>query len=116
MPIILSANAIDLGMQIEQKCRAVTRQQNKEIEVDVTEKPNLSNYILLYTMQEMSMFQRQNPGLCLLHECKDNKTLPSRDEVNKYSPSVRRYWLNWENIIRENDILHQKVLIPEKKS
>jgi hypothetical protein len=72
--------------------------------------------MLLYTLQEMSMFKRQDSDLCLLHEWKDRKTLPSRDEVNKYSPSVRRYWLNWENIIGENNILYQKVLIPGKQS
>jgi hypothetical protein len=59
---------IDLGMHTEHKCRAVTRQQNKEYEVDLTEKPNHPSHMLLYTLQEMSMFKRQDSDLCLLHE------------------------------------------------
>ena len=60
-----------------------------------------------YSLNDIQMLQRQDLELGILHSWLDKKYLPTRDEAAQYSPAVRKYWLNTENIVR-NGILYQK--------
>ncbi|MEW8092393.1 MAG: integrase zinc binding domain-containing protein, partial [Candidatus Thiodiazotropha endolucinida] len=65
-------------------------------------------FVPSYTIEDIQRLQREDTDLEILHIWMDVKKLPSRDEVAQYSPAVRKYWLNTENIIRREGILYQK--------
>ena len=100
----------DLAQPDVNKCRAVTRQQTRPSE---TPSIKTTSFLPHYTHREIAMLQRQDTDLCILHEWVDKEQIPSRDEVNQYSPAVRRYWLNWDNITRIDQILYQKLQDPD---
>ncbi|KAK3102915.1 hypothetical protein FSP39_014934 [Pinctada imbricata] len=42
--------------------------------------------------------------------------IPTRDIVARYSPAVRKYWLNWSNITCSHGVLYQKFICDDKKT
>ncbi|KAK3083752.1 hypothetical protein FSP39_002614 [Pinctada imbricata] len=81
--------------------RAVTRSQTVH---------DKSNWLPQYTLVDICSFQREDPDLGPLHEWIDNNSVPNRDEVARYSPATRKFWLNWKNITRESNVLYQKIM------
>ncbi|KAK3101336.1 hypothetical protein FSP39_002814 [Pinctada imbricata] len=81
--------------------RAVTRSQTVH---------DKSNWLPQYTLVDICSFQREDPDLGPLHEWIDNNSVPNRDEVARYCPATRKFWLNWENFTRESNVLYQKIM------
>lgn len=129
-------NVVDLGVLVEKMAvkdgttvklhhlRALTRGQAKNVlEADNSQTPLNWNkqtsvevtpetmFIPSYTSKDIQMLQREDKDLGILHSWLDDKILPSRDEVAQYSPAVREYWLNTENIVRKKGVLYQKRLV-----
>ena len=107
-------DVVDLG----NKVRAVTRSKTKESIASCS-------WIDGYSTQEMSNLQNEDSCLKLLHKWADNGAIPSRDDVNKFGPDVRKFWINWQTIERINNVLYMKrilhddsvqylLLVPEK--
>ena len=107
-------DVVDLG----NKVRAVTRSKTKESIASCS-------WIDGYSTQEMSNLQNEDSCLKLLHKWTDNGAIPSRDDVNKFGPDVRKFWINWQTIERINNVLYMKrilhddsvqylLLVPEK--
>lgn len=94
----ISQNTFSCGV------RAVTRSQNKKL--------MQSNWLDGYTTKEIETFQREDNDLKFIHQWTDNKIVPKRDEVLANSPSVRKYWLNFNLLHKENGVLYQKRLLP----
>ena len=134
-------NVVDLGVLVEKLAvkdgttvklhhlRALTRGQAKKVlEADNSQTPLNGNkqtsvevtpetmFIPSYTSKDIQMLQREDKDLGILHSWLDDKSLPSRDEVAQYSPAVRKYWLNTENIVRKKGVLYQKrwVYVPQE--
>ena len=61
-----------------------------------------------YTPKQLEQFQRKDQDLALLHIWSDDNARPSRDEAPSLKPALRRYWINWENIVKEEGVLYQK--------
>ena len=57
-----------------------------------------------YSPKELEVFQREDPYLGNLLEWKDLGTCPDRDQVTQYSPAVRKYWLNFNLIVKEEGV------------
>lgn len=134
-------NVVDLGVLVEKlavkdgttvklhNLRALTRgQARKVLEADKSQTPLSGNkqtsvevtpgtmFLPSYTSKDIQMLQREDKDLGILHSWLDDKILPSRDEVAQYSPAVRKYWLNTENIVRKKGVLYQKrwVYVPQE--
>ena len=122
-------NVVDLGVPVgncrikreitstEPALRALTRGQAKKI-LEADDAPQQQGhdqtaqnirpetmYVPCYTSIEFQRLQREDKDLEILHSWLDKNYLPSRDEVAQYSPAVRKYWLNTENIIRKRGVL-----------
>ena len=82
--------------------RVVTRQQERNT--------TACNWLGKYTNDEISTFQKEDPDLLILQKWLDHGHKPDRDAAASLSPAVRRYWLNWENIVRHNGVIYQKWL------
>ena len=73
------------------------------------------SWLAKYSRQEVELFQRQDVEIGQLHSWKDKGSIPSRDEIAAQSPAVRRYWMNWDNVIREDGVIyHLQLLVPKK--
>ncbi|CAC5372988.1 unnamed protein product [Mytilus coruscus] len=94
----LSQNTFSCGV------RVVTRSQNKKL--------MQSNWLDGYTTKEIETFQREDNDLKFIHQWTDNNILPKRDEAMANSPSVRKYWLNFNLLHKEHGVLYQKRLLP----
>ena len=68
-----------------------------------------------YTPKQLEQFQREDQDLALLHIWSDDNARPSRDEAASLKPDLRRYWINWENIVKEEGVLYQKWHFPDKE-
>ena len=68
------------------------------------------NWLGKYTNSEISTIQKEDPDLLILHKWLDHGHKPYRDAAASLSPAVRRYWLNWENIVRHNGVIYHKWL------
>ena len=104
--------------------RAFTRGQAKELEQledSVKQGQEIDSYgrreitaetmfMPSYSLTDIQTLQREDVDLEILHSWIDKKYLPDRDEVAQFSPAVRKYWLNSENLIRKRGILYQKKL------
>ena len=123
-------NVVDLGVPVENlaikddtlkqhKLRALTRGQAKKIVQAGQQPKNLTDqrsgevtpetmFLPSYTSNDIQMLQREDRDLGILHSWLDKNFLPSRDEIAQYSPAVRKYWLNTENIVRKRGVLYQK--------
>ena len=108
---------VDLGVQteIEDCCRALTRQQFQNEEksqshIDV-QRPTIPVYLPNYSTKDIGVLQREDPDLGYLHEWIDRNQIPTRDEVNALSPAVRKFWLNWDNIVKLGHVLYQKIVL-----
>ena len=87
--------------------RVVTRSQTHK---------DSSNWLPQYTTLDLYNFQKEDPDIGPLHEWKKANSVPSRDEAAKFSPATRKYWLNWQNIVIESDVLYQKIIDPFGKT
>ena len=67
-----------------------------------------------YSPSELEKFQREDSDLGLLHIWYDIKKIPDRDKAASLKPALRRYWLNWDNITRQNGVLYQKWHFPDQ--
>jgi len=67
-------------------------------------KPWLSKY----TSKEISTFQKEDPDYKHLHQWFDDGKVPDRDFCASLSPATRRYWLNWDNLVRKDGVIYQK--------
>ncbi|CAC5418720.1 Transposon Ty3-I Gag-Pol polyprotein,Transposon Ty3-G Gag-Pol polyprotein [Mytilus coruscus] len=90
------------------KICAVTRSQNSKL-ID-------SNWLSGYTTKELENFQREDSDLGPVHQWQDTNCKPNRDEIASYSPSTRKYWLNYDLLITKNNVLYQKRLQPTGES
>lgn len=90
----ISQNTFSCGV------RAVTRSQNKKL--------TQSNRLDGYTTKEIETFQREDNDLKFIHQWTDNNIVPKRNEVMANSPSVRKYWLNFNLLHTENGVLYLK--------
>ncbi|VDI29924.1 Hypothetical predicted protein [Mytilus galloprovincialis] len=90
------------------KICAVTRSQNSKL-ID-------SNWLSGYTTKELENFQKEDSDLGPVHKWLDNNCKPNRDEIASYSPSTRKYWLNYDLLITKNNVLYQKRLQPTGES
>ncbi|CAG2218016.1 unnamed protein product [Mytilus edulis] len=69
---------------------------------------NVSNWFTGYTSKEIEAIQREDTELGRLHKWKDTGSCPTRDQVVQYSPAIRKYWLNFNNIELVEGVLYQK--------
>ena len=112
---------VDLGMQreAEASCRALTRQQFQNEEKNQPQpdlpRPNAPVYLPTYSTKDIGTLQREDPDLGLLHEWVDKNQLPTREEVNAMSPAVRKFWSNWDNIVKIGHVLYQKIVSENQK-
>ena len=90
------------------ECRAVlTRATAKDAEA--SDPPTRFRWgpFLSHTVEELVRLQKEDPDLRVLHRWKDSQC-PPQDEVAQFSPAVRSYYLNWENIVVEGGVLCQR--------
>ena len=106
-------DVIELSKEPINKCNRMTTRSNNDSNRDDS---NISTWLSSYTSKEIADMQREDPDLCILHSWKDDNSIPSRNEVAGCSPAIRKYWLNWSNIIIENGMLFQKWLTSDKVS
>ena len=66
-----------------------------------------SNWMDGYSALTLMQLQKDDVDLKHLHAWLDTGTIPSRDKVASHSPTVRKYWLNWSNIVCEDGVLYQ---------
>ena len=52
--------------------------------------------------------QREDPDLKFIHLWFDENNKPDRDTAASMSPAVRKYWLNYDNLYKVNDVVYQK--------
>ncbi|CAC5395008.1 unnamed protein product [Mytilus coruscus] len=90
------------------KICAVTRSQNSKL-ID-------SKWLSGYTTKELENFQREDSDLGPIPKWQDNNCKANRDEIASYSPSTRKYWLNYDLLITKNNVLYQKRLQPTGES
>jgi hypothetical protein len=88
--------------------RVVTRNQSSKEPVAVVSNWFSGNY----SPKELEVFQREDPDLGKLLEWKDLGTCPDRDQVAQYSPAVRKYWLNFNLVVKVEGVLYQKIIDP----
>ena len=97
--------------------RALTRGQAKKIVQAGQQPKNLTDqrsgeitpetmFLPSYTSNDIQMLQREDQDLGILHSWLDKNFLPSKDEIAQYSPAVRKYWLNTENVVRKRGVLY----------
>ncbi|CAC5382088.1 unnamed protein product [Mytilus coruscus] len=77
---------------------------------------NDSNWLSGSPTKELENFQREDSDLGPVHKWQDNNCKPNRDEIASYSPSTRKYWLNYDLLITKNYVLYQKRLQPTGES
>ncbi|CAC5383461.1 unnamed protein product [Mytilus coruscus] len=82
--------------------RAVTRSRTKQ-----ARKP--ANWLQKYTASEMKELQKKDNDIGPLFTWKESKEPTTREQVARFSPATRKYWLNWNNIIMDG-VLYQKLL------
>lgn len=88
-------------------CRAVTRAAAQmQVPVNEDQSRQFSSY-LGHSQEELIKLQKEDPDLRVLHRWKE-AGVPSRDQAAQYSPAVRSYYLDWDNITVEDGILFQK--------
>ena len=108
---------VDLGVQteVEDCCRALTRQQFQNEEKNQPQidqrRPSAPVYLPTYSTKDIGALQREDQDLGYLHEWIDKNQLPTRgDEVYAMRPAVRKFWLNWDNVVKLGHILYQKII------
>lgn len=114
IPVNNCNEIIDLR-SIVQKDRTIHNSQDMNSAEKVLDPEK--TYLPCYTNANIESMQREDEDLIHLHTWVDNRELPSREEVASCSPTVRKYWLEAENLIRQNGVLYRKLwLTANKKS
>ena len=65
-----------------------------------------TSWIPGYTKAELAEAQKCDPVLGLVHGWVSAKERPSRNEAASLCPAARTYWLNFDNLFLEDDVLH----------
>lgn len=81
----------------------------------VTRSGNKSSWLGKYTNTQMATFQEEDSELKYLHQWKRAGDIPNRESCASLSPGVRRYWLNWQNIVLKDGVLFQKWINEKNK-
>ncbi|CAG2246096.1 unnamed protein product [Mytilus edulis] len=95
-------NIKDIG-RTNESIRAVTRSSTKQ-----ARKP--ANWLQKYTASEMKELQRKDNDVGPLFTWKESKEPTTREQVARFSPATRKYWLNWNNIISMDNVLYQRLV------
>ena len=61
-----------------------------------------------YSSQEINKLQKEDSDLGILHIWNEEGNKPDAQKISKYSPAIRKYWLNWDNLIWKDGMLYQK--------
>ncbi|CAG2254855.1 unnamed protein product [Mytilus edulis] len=101
------SSKIDHRKDTESKIRVTTRQQHYK-------NPGTNRtWLAKYTNQEMSVFQKEDENLKILHQWMSSGSIPDRDKAASLNPAVRRYWLNWQNVVLVEGVIFQKWILDE---
>ena len=96
-------------------CRRMTTRSNKPVQ-DLEHGTSPSeNWFQRYTPNTLEKFRREDSDLGLLHIWHDMKQKPDRDEAASLKPALRKYWLNWENIVKQDGVLYKKWHFPDEE-
>ena len=87
---------------IKEIIRVVTRSQATD--------SKLCNWLSGYTYIDLEKLQKEDTDLKIVHSCFDNQIKPDRDTAASFSPSVRLYWLNFDQLEKRHGVFFQKYL------
>ena len=97
-------------------CRRMTTRSNKPVQENLDHGTSLKEtWFQKYTPDTLEKFQREDSDLGLLHIWHDMKQKPDRDEAASLKPALRKYWLNWENIVKQDGVLYKKWHFPDEE-
>ncbi|CAC5356335.1 unnamed protein product [Mytilus coruscus] len=94
-------NIKDIG-RTNESIRTVTRSSTKQ-----ARKP--ANWLQKYTASEMKELQKKDNDIGPLFTWKESKEPTTREQVARFSPATRKYWLNWNSIIMDG-VLYQRLI------
>ena len=64
-----------------------------------------------YTYIDLVKLQKEDTDLKIVHSWFDNQIKPDRDTAASFSPSVRLYWLNFDQLEKRHGVFFSKILI-----
>ena len=102
-----------------QQCRRMTTRQsskanaNQDQQNHPHETETISNWMPGYSTAEISKAQQEDPTLMEVWKWVTDGHKPPRDEIACKNPAVRLYWLNFENLVQEDNVLYQKWISPK---
>ena len=73
------------------------------------------NWFRNYSPEVLARFQKEDKDLGMLHIWISENSKPNRDEAASLKPALRKYWLNWENIVKQDGVLYQQWHFPDKE-
>ena len=88
---------------------------NKDMQNDSHMKEPRSNWLQGYTTSDLIKFQREDKDIGMLHIWKENNTKPDRDEAAGLKPALRKYWLNWDNLVWKEGVLYKMWHFPDER-
>ncbi|VDI16906.1 Hypothetical predicted protein [Mytilus galloprovincialis] len=101
------SSKIDHRKDTESKIRVTTRQQHYN-------NPGTNRtWLAKYTNQEMTVFQKEDKNIKVLHQWMSSGSIPDRDKAASLNPAVRRYRLNWQNVVLVEGVIFQKWILDE---
>ena len=87
----------------------VSREDCQYSSSEVDEKSGLCCWMSGMTLSDICKLQENDPDIGKLFSWKkSNGARPERDQVASESPSVRQYWLMWDQIILKSGVLYKK--------
>ena len=103
-------NVVQLSRTI--KCQKVSTRSERNAQTKSasasTDSSLKQRWLPGYTALDLSKMQREDPDLKFIHLWFDENNKPDRDTAASMSPAVRKYWLNYDNLYKVNDVVYQK--------
>ena len=108
-------DVIPLGSKPEKTCRRMrTRNQVQgqpgaagQSHLDL-ESNHSGRWFGHYTVEQMRSMQLADPDIGPIDSWLESGSKPTREEVASCSPATRSYWLNFDNLTKENGVLYLK--------
>lgn len=86
----------------------VARDSNKPVagtSSALEKQKELSSWLFVRSRAEISSLQKEDPDISPIWKSKFKGSKPSKEEMSIQSPATRHYWIIWENLYIQDDVL-----------
>ena len=95
------------GPSLESHCNQVVTRAKRKDDPQKNEDDSL-HFFQSYSYGDVQKMQQEDSDLKYIQRWFEDGKRPDRDKVASYSPAVRYYWLQWENLTRQNGVIYMK--------